>query len=145
MEFEYVEDEGFFAQLLEEIPPGGSTFESLFDFRNPKEKRREFNRIRTRVEEVLINKYGLKCQLALNERCNIDEGVEIDHLIPLSSNKLNKEIRMLKAEKGRKVKTQSFGSNNIENLVLACPRCNATKKHRLLSKEVYARIFSEKI
>lgn len=79
-----------------------------------------------------------------SDLCDIERGINVDHLIPLSSNKLNKELRQLKALKGKKVLTQSFGSNNLSNLVLACKKCNSYKKHRFLSKAELKRILDLK-
>jgi 5-methylcytosine-specific restriction endonuclease McrA len=58
---------------------------------------------------------------------------QLDHLIPLSSNELNKRLRALPRVGKAKVARQSFGSNHADNLILACKRCNAFKKHRLLA------------
>jgi hypothetical protein len=41
--------------------------------------------------------------------CNLESVIAVAHLIPISSSILNKEIRKLKAEKGKEKKTQSFG------------------------------------
>ncbi|MBK6989183.1 MAG: hypothetical protein IPH33_13745 [Bacteroidetes bacterium] len=64
--------------------------------------------------------------------CDISSGIVIDHLIPLSTNQLNKSLRKLAPVKGKKVATQSFGSNHIDNLVIACASCNNHKKHRII-------------
>jgi len=56
----------------------------------------------------------------------------VDHYIPLSTNELNKKLRNLKAEPGKKVKSQSFGSNDLDNFTLACSRCNGFKKHKII-------------
>lgn len=76
--------------------------------------------------------------------CDIRSGVEVDHLIPLSSNKLNKELPKLPPLKGRKVSSQSLGSNNFLNLILACKQCNSRKKHRLLEGDEIRRILGIK-
>ncbi len=55
-------------------------------------------------------------------------------MIPLSSNILNKDIHKVKAEKGKKVVAQSFGSNYKDNLLIACEKCNNHKKHRFIRK-----------
>lgn len=41
---------------------------------------------------------------------------------------------------GKKVPSLSYGSNDIANLMLACRRCNAFKKHRMPSKALVERI-----
>ena len=79
-------------------------------------------------------KLGEICELNYPNICDLNSGFNVDHIIPLSSNKLNKEIRNLKPEKGKKVKAQSFGSNHIANLALTCTKCNSYKKHRFIDK-----------
>ena len=101
------------------------------------------NRIRNKILYTLKNQHGIKCMLKL-ECCDLESGTAIDHMIPISSNKLNKELRNLKAEKGRKVKTQSFGSNHIDNLIIACNNCNNRKKHRMLNHDIIMYILKEK-
>jgi 5-methylcytosine-specific restriction endonuclease McrA len=116
----------------------------LFDFRHPDLKRREFNARRGQLLAQLLTQYGQACQLQLPERCNLASGIAVDHLIPLSSNKLNKELRELSALPGRKVPTQSLGSNHIANLIVACSNCNNYKKHRLLERQHIRRILVTK-
>jgi len=132
--FEYETDRKFFSDLLCEEAERVEKYLPLFDFRPPNEKRKEFNRVRDELLGQLVLLYGHVCLLGFEELCDLDSGIAVDHLIPLSSNKLNKEIRRREAEKGRKVVTQSFGSNNIENLIVACCNCNNHKKHRFLDK-----------
>jgi 5-methylcytosine-specific restriction endonuclease McrA len=144
MEFLFPEDQKIFQKLLCDEHEDLSKYESLFDFRPPILKRQEFNKIMKQVRLQLENLYGRVCQLQCSNLCNIERGINIDHLIPLSSNKLNKELRQLKALKGKKVLTQSFGSNNLSNLVLACKKCNSYKKHRFLSKAELKRILDLK-
>tara|TARA_R110002020_G_scaffold52867_3_gene148301 strand:+ start:103 stop:549 length:447 start_codon:yes stop_codon:yes gene_type:complete len=132
IKFEYPEDQLYFEKLL--LHNGFSNimdFANMFDFRLPEIKRKEFNRIRNNRLEELKSIHGLRCMLNLH-CCDLSSGVAVDHLIPISTNKLNKVLRNLKAEKGKKVKTQSFGSNHIDNLVIACNNCNNYKKHRIL-------------
>ena len=50
----------------------------------------------------------------------------VDHVVPLSSNRLRKELRVA-AEAGRKVATQEIGSAHMSNLVGACKACNGRK------------------
>lgn len=143
MNFEFSEDEEFFRKLLCKDKNVLNSYLYLFDFREPKIKRSEFLSIRGKVLKNLIDNYGQKCMLKYPNRCTNSKFV-IDHLIPLSSNKLNKILRDILAEKGKKVKTQSFGSNHINNLILACSECNSFKKHKFLDKEDISRILELK-
>lgn len=132
--FQYKADYNFF---LKELTGGDAAlfekkFLKLFDFRDPKIKRKEFNLIRNKIYKVLVSKYGDKCQLKLCDDCGRENIFAVDHYIPLSSNELNKKIRKMKAEKGKKVLSQSFGSNDISNLRIACKRCNDFKKHKII-------------
>lgn len=61
-------------------------------------------------------------------------------MIPLASNVLNKELRGIKGQGGKKTPSQSFGSNHPSNFVLACRRCNALKKNRMPMKETLERV-----
>ncbi|HEX8634457.1 MAG TPA: hypothetical protein VF703_09935 [Pyrinomonadaceae bacterium] len=146
MKFNCSEDQDYFRTLLCEDDEDFDRYESLFDVgREPKVKRDEFNRIRGRILNQLKEQYGLTCQLGYADICDINSGVEVDHIIPLSSNKLNKELRNLPPlEKGKKVPSQSLGSNHLNNLAIACKKCNAHKKHRLLSKSEIKRILATK-
>ena len=132
--FQYKADYKFFLKALahgDEVL-FEKKFLKLFDFRDPGLKRKEFNLIRNDVYKKLVSKYGEKCQLNLCADCSVEKVFAVDHFIPLSSNKLNKEIRNLKAPKGKKVLSQSFGSNDIANLIIACKRCNDFKKHKII-------------
>ena len=137
MNFEHPEDREFFTNLL----AGGdekkleAEFPDYFDFRNPEVKRAEFNKIRPKVFKDLMGKYGEKCQLHIHPDCSKEKVWEMDHIIPLSTNELNKKLRhMVRTSRG-KVPAQSFGSNHLKNLILACKRCNAFKKHRILTND----------
>lgn len=111
-----------------------SLSDNNFDSRDLAVKRKEFNSSRNKLLKQLLEARGEKCQLRLFEEC---EGKLVpDHMIPLSSNILNKYIYKLKAEKGKKIATQSFGSNHPENLLVACERCNNHKKHRFIRRNV---------
>lgn len=138
MYFENIEDEKFFDKLLEKIG-GLEKNKRLFDFRDPNLKRNEFNKICKPMFTKLVKKYGNSCQLCCHDDCEL-EATEIDHLIPLSSNELNKHLRGMKGSSGKKTPSQSFGSNHITNLVLACKRCNAFKKHRFPSEKIIRHI-----
>lgn len=133
MKFEYPEDREFFANLL----TGGDEkrleieFLDYFDFRHPAIKRWEFNKVKKKLLAELILKYDGKCQLHIHPDCSKDGKFEPDHIIPLSTNELNKKLRQLVRTSNEKVPAQSFGSNNPKNLILSCKRCNAFKKHRI--------------
>ncbi len=109
-------------------------FKDLFDFRPVSTKRVEFNSMRNKIKSELIKQHGNQCMINY-PHCDIQSGIEIDHLIPLSTNQLNKSLRNIPAQKGKKVVTQSFGSNCKANLIVACSKCNNHKKHRILDRE----------
>ena len=134
MNFEFPEDQLFFEQLLCSSKQSLDHFTQLFNFSPPNTKRVNFNSIREARLRELILKHGNICMLNLGV-CDLKSGLTVDHLIPLSSNILNKTLRKIKAEKRKKVPSQSLGSNNMENLVLACSKCNGHKKHRFLERE----------
>ncbi len=141
MNFQYKEDEKYFADLLCNGDINKlNECSNLFDFNAPNFKRKEFNKIRNWIIKELIKSYGRKCMLNIIPDCKVDKNLVVDHFIPLSSNKLNKHIRHLKPEKGKKVITQSFGSNHLDNLILACDKCNSFKKHKLPTKKLWERI-----
>ncbi|MCW1888284.1 MAG: HNH endonuclease [Candidatus Moranbacteria bacterium] len=129
-----------YMRFPEENPEEKDFFDSLnlslsennFDSRDPILKRKEFNNKRNKLLKELVKERGAKCQLRLLEQCGKD--LVVDHMIPLSSNILNKDIHKVKAEKGKKVKAQSFGSNHKDNLLIACEKCNNHKKHRFIMK-----------
>jgi len=134
IDFQYPEDREFFANFL----AGGDKkrleeeFSECFDFRHPAIKRWEFNKVRKKMLVELTQKYGGKCQLRIHPDCSKDGKFEPDHIIPLSTNELNKKLRHMARTSGEKVPAQSFGSNHSKNLILTCKRCNAYKKHRLI-------------
>lgn len=134
MQFEYSEDREFFVNLL----AGGdekifeTEFSDYFDFRHPAIKRWEFNKTRKKVLASLLEKYGEVCQLRIHPDCSKEKIWEPDHIIPLSTNELNKKLRHMARTSSEKVPAQSFGSNHPKNLILACKRCNAFKKHRII-------------
>jgi 5-methylcytosine-specific restriction endonuclease McrA len=132
--FQYKADYRYFLELLAKGDENlfARKYLKLFDFRSPVIKRREFNLIRHKVFKELVAKYGKKCQLNLCSDCSEKKLFDVDHYIPLSTNELNKKIRGLKGISGKKVLSQSFGSNDIANFRIACKRCNAYKKHRII-------------
>lgn len=132
--FQYKSDYNFF---LNKLAKGDALlferkFLKMFDFRSPLVKRKEFNLIRNKVFKELVGKYGKKCQLKIHPDCSKEEKFDVDHYVPLSTNQLNKSLRDLKPKVGKKVASQSFGSNDISNLRIACKRCNSFKKHKIL-------------
>ena len=134
LKFEHPEDRDFFQDLFESIG-GVDKFEDLFDFADPSEKRKAFSSIRNQVYDELVAEYGDVCMLRYHADCS-DKAEQVDHLIPLSSNNLNKSIRKIKGVNGKKTPTQSFGSNKKRNFVISCARCNAAKKNNLPNAEL---------
>jgi 5-methylcytosine-specific restriction endonuclease McrA len=120
-------------------------FTSLFDFSDPIDKRKAFNKIKKTIYEDLMLKQQGKCYLAFDSICDTSKGYQIDHIIPLSTNILNKHLRNIKSVlTNKKVQTESYGSNHNNNLILTCKACNQNKKHRILNHEVYQKIFRNK-
>jgi len=132
--FQYKADHDFFLGKLahSDVVLFEKEFTKLFDFRDPKIKRSEFNKIKKDLIRTLLKKYGRNCQLKLHKDCSFIKKFDVDHYIPLSTNELNKKLRGLRPTKGKKVPSQSFGSNDIANLRIACSRCNSFKKHRII-------------
>ena len=140
MIFKYEDDKEYFEELL-----GDFYSELFFDFRHRNIKRKEFNKNRNKFYENLKNKFGEYCQLEYQNICDRTSGFAIDHLIPLSSNELNKKIRKIKStDKSHKVVSESYGSNEICNLIIACNNCNNHKKHRIIDKKRLDRILKTK-
>jgi len=144
MKFEYENDKLFFENLLCNEDEKIEKYSQLFDFRNPHQKRKEFASIRTKILDQFIKQKGKICELNFPNICDLSSDFNIDHIIPLSSNILNKTLRKLHNEKGKKVKTQSFGSNNECNLILSCKKCNNHKKHRFLEKNQIRELLKNK-
>lgn len=141
MNFNHPGYDDFFSDLLCQEGEDLSKYSVLFDLRKPILKRKEFIKIYRKIWMDLERSGGRICQLQLGPNCEINNPVHIDHVIPLSSNVLNKSIRNSKPlQLGKKVTTESFGSNNILNLVLACRSCNLNKKHRFLKRDQMQRI-----
>ncbi len=117
-----------------------SQFAQCFDFRDPTQKRMEFDKQKTRLMTQLTEHYGRMCMLDYPNICEGSKTLVLDHFIPLSSNVLNKTLRHLPRLGVKKVLTQSFGSNHPDNLILSCPRCNAFKKHNMPTAELVTKI-----
>jgi 5-methylcytosine-specific restriction endonuclease McrA len=142
MQFENPEDQDFFVHLLADgdLEYFNREYSDLFDFQHPAIKRWEFDKTSKKVLRELIEKHKGECQLRIHPECTNNGILEPDHIIPLSSNVLNKELRKMTGTVGAKVEPQSFGSNHPRNLTLACKRCNAFKKHRILTGDVLRRL-----
>lgn len=140
LRFEYPDDARYFAARLCRLGETIDEYYFHFDFRAKPEKRREFDRAKRRLIGAYEGEYGRVCQLQIaTEGCSFERGLVLDHLIPLESNELNKRIRGMAHEVGRKVPQQSLGSNDPRNLVLACARCNSRKLNSIPN----ARLFRE--
>ena len=126
-------------------------YRKLFDTkRTPEEKRKEFKKNYKRLLEELMRLEGFKsannckCLLQYSPECDINSGITIDHIIPLSSNKINKEVRHIKAKNGKKVETESLGSNDFSNLIICCKNCNFAKKHIILDAKEMKNVLKRK-
>ncbi len=137
LKFEFFEDREFFEILFRDVGPLDS-WAHLFDFTLQDQKRASFNKLRNKMFSKLMAHHGPVCHLAYPDICTVMPDA-IDHIIPLSSNILNKQ-RGVEAKPGKKVLTQSIGSNHPNNFALACNRCNSHKKHRFLEPEHLARV-----
>lgn len=133
--FKYQENKDFFVKLFNTTESLIDQFGDYFDFREVDVKRKEFNLDRKGLLEEIVKERGLKCELGISKNCDLASGIQIDHFIPLSTNELNKKLRNATHEIGRKVTSASYGSNNKENLLLACKNCNYLKKHRFVKKD----------
>lgn len=134
--FEYPEDEQFFSSLLADGDKERlwAEFMRRFDFREPSLKRTVFDKLKKLVMEEMVQEGRTRCELHLVADCD-NQNLVLDHIIPLSSNELNKHLRKMTAPEGKKVPTQSFGANDRENFLVACAKCNNFKKHRFIKKE----------
>jgi len=146
--FEFDADRSYCEDLLCCDGEGISQYAELFDFRSPLKKRHEFQALYSRHLSRLLARFGERCMLHIAPDCNVDSGLEIDHVIPLSSNALNKRLRSgatSRSPDGRlkKVPTQSFGSNHPHNLVLACHNCNSLKKNAFPDGVILRRVLRE--
>jgi 5-methylcytosine-specific restriction endonuclease McrA len=142
--FLYPEDEVFFRALLCQGGEDLSRYADLFDFRPPHQKRREFGSRYRVLLQTIQAQYGDICQLQFNRICTMESGITLDHIIPLSSNRLNKMLRNIIPAPQKKVPTQSFGSNHPRNLIIACKACNIHKQNAFLEAEVLMRILKTK-
>lgn len=136
MQFEYPDDEQFFAMLLAEGSKENLRAEFIhrFDFREPSTKRADFDKLKGLAMKEMVQQRRTKCELHLIAGCD-DQKLVLDHIVPLSSNELNKHLRKMRAPQGKKVPTQSFGSNHFSNFLVACEKCNNFKKHRFIKKD----------
>lgn len=134
----------YFTKLLCQGEDELSRFSDLFDLRPLAVKRAEFNRLAKAVRLELLKSRGDQCELQIAGVCLGNVDLQVDHLIPLATNVVNK-LNGVKAVNGRKVKSHSYGSNHMSKLGLACRACNAHKKHRILSSEEVRRILSNRM
>ena len=140
LNFQHKEDEIFFEHLFKELGGLEKNYD-LFDLSDALSKREAFNKIRNQVFRELKKQFGDVCMLNYHADCT-NTAEQVDHLVPLSSNTLNKTIRVMKSERGRKVPAQSFGSNNSRNFVLSCVRCNSAKKHHIPDNKLLNKVLS---
>ena len=136
MQFEHPEDEEFFALLLanENKEELRAKCMPRFDFLESSVKRADFDKLKKLVMKKMAQEGRTKCELHLLEDCD-SQNLVLDHIVPLSSNELNKHLRKMTAPQGKKVPTQSFGSNDPRNFLVACEKCNNFKKHRFIKKD----------
>jgi 5-methylcytosine-specific restriction endonuclease McrA len=107
----------------------------LFDFDRPTSVKRALT---AKLPDVVHFRGTDRCMLEMpphvNTRgrsvCCTGRADVVDHVVPLSSNRLRKELRVA-AEPGRKVPTQEIGSAHMSNLVGACKACNRRKQQTL--------------
>lgn len=143
MKLKYKEDWDYFKINLDFVKD--EIFNTLFDDTDSLEKRKQYNIIKKQVYKELMDDQKGDCYLNIDGICNISSGYQIDHIIPLTTNILNKKLRNMKSEdRSKKVPSESYGSNHINNLILTCKSCNQHKKHRLLNKKEYQDIFIRK-
>lgn len=145
MEFQYPEDREYFAHLLTDGDEARleSEYATVFDFDHPAIKREAFAKIRRKALTELTAKYGGVCQLRIHPDCSRSGAFEPDHIIPLASNELNKKLRHMRSDnREHKVKRQSFGSNDIRNLTLACHECNNRKRYHILDGVTLQRLLA---
>ena len=90
--FQHPEDQRFFEERLCQSGEDLAAYAHLFDFRPPEIKRVEFNRQMKAVRSALLERFGAVCQLKLLPDCDPKAGLAVDHVIPLSSNRLNKSF-----------------------------------------------------
>ena len=92
LEFQHPEYRGFFEGMLCRDGEVLELYADLFDLGPVPAKRSAFVRIRGARLNELIGRFGIVCMLGLAPDCDVASGLCLDHLIPLSSNKLNKEL-----------------------------------------------------
>ncbi len=88
--FEFETDHEFFAQLLCREGETLDDYAELFDFDPPAVKRAAFAKIRGDILRQRLAEDGEVCQLRIHAQCDVATGLHIDHVIPLSTNQLNK-------------------------------------------------------
>jgi hypothetical protein len=134
----------FFERMLCRNGETLEIYADLFDFGPIRAKRSAFASIRTARLNELVDRFGSICMLQFAPDYNVASGLCLNHLIPLSSNKLTKELlgaTTFRDADGnfRKALTESFGSNAPRILVLACMNCNSFKQSKFLDCATIAR------
>jgi 5-methylcytosine-specific restriction endonuclease McrA len=112
-----------------------ASHKDLFDFETPSSVKRA---ITSKRADVFLFRGTDRCMLEMPPHvstrgrsvCCTGRAEVVDHVVPLSSNRLRKELRVA-AEPGRKVPTQEIGSAHMSNLVGACKACNNRKLQSL--------------
>ena len=146
MQFLYEADREHFQRLLCDEGRDLSDYSMLFDSRPPREKRIEFNSTRQKYLALLTERFGQRCMLKIAADCDVNSGLQVDHIIPLSSNVLNRLLRSAGTSRDsdgrlRKASAQSIGSNHLRNLALACRNCNSLKRMQSSSSQGLLRAF----
>jgi hypothetical protein len=144
LEFQHPKYRAFFERMLCRDGETLAIYADLFDLGPVPAKRSAFARIRTARLNQLVERFGRVCMLRFAPDCNVASGLCLDHLVPLSSNKLNRELLAASTFHDadgnfRKAPTESFGSNGSRNLILACTNCNSFKQNKFLDSATVAR------
>lgn len=128
IDFKFLEDKKYFTDILcgGDVEKLEKNCKEFFDFRSPSIKRKEFN-----VKKRALLPPIFKCAKGMCQICKSSKGTEVDHIIPLASNQLNKKFRKMHptivSGMLKKVPSESYGSNNLMNLQLTCKSCNRKK------------------